>query len=289
MSLPTDMQPTFWGTLKRGTFGVGVATWQAVLESCDYDITDPVGQFQASTHNATMAWQRLRGLTIDGIVGKQSRGAILDHPERRQSFIEVGSTCLEGIPFTQAVHLGIRGDKYASRNTVNWIVLHSMEAPESATRAEVVADWFADPKRAPRASAHYNVDCDSIVQSVREDNIAWHAPGANHHGIGIEHAGYARQTARQWRDGFSEPMLLRSAWLAARAALRWSIPVQYVDREGLRDERRGITTHNEVTYAWRKSTHTDPGAGFPVDWYIDRVSKACEILQLNAAKDMIND
>lgn len=41
-----------------------------------------------------------------------------------------------------------------------------MEAPEKSTTAEAVARYFATT--ATPASAHYNVDDDSIVQSVRE-------------------------------------------------------------------------------------------------------------------------
>ena len=69
-------------------------------------------------------------------------------------------------------------------------------------------------------------------------------------------------------------MLKRSAKLTAGICKRWNIPVKYIDREGLKRGERGITTHNEITFAFRKSTHTDPGKHFPMDQYLEWVNEA---------------
>lgn len=179
---------------------------------------------------------------------------------------------LSKIPFVQAKHYTPAG---RSRASIKWIVLHSMEGPEDVERAEHVARWFSDqlaPKfPAPRASAHYAVDSDSIVQMVKDRDVAWHAGGGNRHGIGIEHAGKARQTRAQWLDAFSGPMLLLSAELTAALCNQYVIPRAFVDAEGLLHGEAGITTHAEITKAFKKSNHTDPGANFPMDWYLDRV------------------
>ena len=79
-------------------------------------------------------------------------------------------------------------------------------------------------------------------------------------------------------DDFSKAMLLGSAWLTADICLRRRIPIVFVDRDGLSSGLRGITTHNEVTHAFRKSTHTDPGKNFPMDWYLEMVREAHQIL-----------
>ena len=43
------------------------------------------------------------------------------------------------------------------------------------------------------------------VEALSKKGIpVFHAPGANHNGIGLEHAGYARQSAEDWADAFSE-------------------------------------------------------------------------------------
>jgi hypothetical protein len=154
---------------------------------------------------------------------------------------------------------------------VNRITLHSMEAPEKGSTAEAVAQYFA--RGTVNASCHYMVDNDSIVQGVREEDTAWHAP-PNQHSIGIEHAGYARQSAAEWADPYSEAMLRLSAALTADLCIHHSLPVAFVPAAGLLRGERGITTHAEVSKAWRQTNHTDPGPNFPMAHYLNLVREA---------------
>lgn len=161
------------------------------------------------------------------------------------------------------------------RSAVDLVVLHDMESPELVDSAEGCAAWVAGhhaPKYpAPMASAHYFVDCDSVVQGVRENCVAWHAPGANRNGIGIEHAGQARQSEFEWLDAYGQSMLTLSAELCAGICDRWKIPLAVVDVAGLLVGNRGITLHRYVSQAFKKSDHDDPGPNFPLDWYMRRV------------------
>lgn len=150
---------------------------------------------------------------------------------------------------------------------IDLIVVHSMEAPEKGTTAESCARYFATTDR--KASAHYCVDDTSVIQSVRDRDVAYHAPGANRNGIGIEHAGYARQTRAEWLDPYSRRMLeLHSAPLAAALCRAHNIPVTWLTPSDLRDGKRGITSHHHVSLAWGKSHHWDPGPHFPVGEYL---------------------
>lgn len=160
-----------------------------------------------------------------------------------------------------------------SGRAVDLVVLHTMESAEKPGTAMAVARWAAGLS-APRASWHYAVDRDEVVQCVREEDVAWAAPGANHHGIQIEHAGYARQSAAEWDDDYSRRMLERSAALVADICRRHAIPVAHVGVDGLRAGHRGITTHRDVSVAWRRSTHTDPGRWFPMSRYLEMVRRA---------------
>ena len=99
-------------------------------------------------------------------------------------------------PFIQA-----RNSTPANRTTIDLLVIHTMEAPEKPDTAENVARWFAG-STAPQASAHYCIDDDSIVQCVHDKDVAWHAPGANHNGLGFEHAGFAAQAPKDWQDAY---------------------------------------------------------------------------------------
>jgi N-acetyl-anhydromuramyl-L-alanine amidase AmpD len=157
-----------------------------------------------------------------------------------------------------------RGYTPNRRSQPTLIVMHSMEAAEKPTTAEAVANWFAGPS-APKASAHFCLDNDSIVQCVKVGDVAWHAPGANAGGIGIELAGYARQTSEQWADAYSKAMLDLAAQLVGKLCWDFNIPLVFLDAAALKTGRPGVTTHWEVTQAFKKSTHTDPGKHFPMD------------------------
>lgn len=147
-----------------------------------------------------------------------------------------------------------------------WVV-HTMENDEKPDGAENVARWFAGPTT-PRASAHYNIDNDSIVQGVRDDDVAWAAPGANHDGIQVEHAGRAGQGRAGWDDKYSRRELRLSARLAARKARRYRLPIRKLTAEDLRNDLRGFCGHADVSQAFGLSTHTDPGPDFPWKRYL---------------------
>lgn len=154
---------------------------------------------------------------------------------------------------------------------IDLIVLHTMESPERVRTALNVAMWFAGDD-APMTSAHYCIDALEVIQCVLEEDIAWHARGANERSIGLEHAGRASQSSLEWKDHYSMATLLRSIELSAEICRRWSIPAEYVGVQGLKAGARGITTHADVSRAFGKSTHTDPGPGFPLAWYVERVA-----------------
>lgn len=156
------------------------------------------------------------------------------------------------------------------------IVLHSMECGEKGDSAESVGRYFQRQKTTDkvRSSCQFGVDCNSIVRYVPVERIAWHAPGVNARAIGVEHAGFARQTAAQWLDDYGKNMLTLSARLVAELCEHFQIPCEFVDAEDIRAGLAGITTHAQVTLAYPdKGSHTDPGPGFPLRWYLDQVRK----------------
>ncbi len=150
---------------------------------------------------------------------------------------------------------------------IDVLVIHTMESPETPTTAEAVANWFAG-STAPQASAHYCIDSNSIVQCVKDSDVAWHAPGANHNGLGFEHAGRAAQTPTDWSDDYSTKCLKLSAELVAQKCTEYGIPAVWLRVPDLLAGRRGITGHVQVSQAFKRSTHTDPGPNFPVERYL---------------------
>lgn len=237
-------------TILIGSRGPNVETWQRIIG------IKSDGVFGKATLASTKDWQLAHGLIGDGVVGARTWTVALQLGTPSQP---------KGYPFVQARNY----TKGPRRGPIDLIVLHSMETPDKPNTAYTVAHWFASPA-SPKASAHYCVDNKDIWQCVADQDIAWHAPGANNNGIGIEHAGYANQSASDWRDEYSRTMLWdHSARLCAELCAAYKIPVQYVDAAGLVRKERGITTHKAVTDAFGGGKgHWDPGPNFPIVDYL---------------------
>ena len=144
---------------------------------------------------------------------------------------------------------------------ITTIVIHTMEIGELVDSAQTCARWFASPKS--KVSAHYCVDAGAIIQCVAEEDIAWHARGGNTNSIGVELAGMAAQGRHDWEDAYSTAVLERAAELVADIASRHDIPIRKLGPGALRAGKRGITGHADVSEAWRRSNHWDPGPAFP--------------------------
>jgi N-acetyl-anhydromuramyl-L-alanine amidase AmpD len=147
-----------------------------------------------------------------------------------------------------------------------------------------------------QASWHYAVDGDSITASVKPTDRAYAAGPGNDRSIHIELVGTAAQSRGQWADSFSSAMLDLTAKLVAMLCLRFGIPVRRIDATDLvnRPEYAGICGHSDWTAAstaarrgdhrrdpwwnpmrnaWRKTTHGDPGMGFPWESFIAAVKR----------------
>lgn len=267
-TVPSRPSPPPWPrpVLRKGSKGEPVKRWQRALMAAGYDIAPygDDGDFGKLTHNATVGFQRERGLPGTGVVDDPTWAAIGTEPVERD---EPDGGITEEIRATNFT--------WANRTSVDHVVIHTIEIVEASTSADNCAKWFGSGARAPRASAHYCLDDDSTILCVPEEHVAWAAPGCNRTGIQLEHAGYARQTAEQWFDPFSRRMLARSAKITAAICKRWGIPVRFVDAAGLLRGERGITTHYQVTLGPGKgrTNHVDPGRGFPMSTYLDMVEK----------------
>ena len=174
---------------------------------------------------------------------------------------------LDALPFVEARHF----KKTGGRRPVRVIVLHSMEAPEKGTTAENVAQFFKTTTS--EVSAHLCVDSDSVVRCVRDDDVAFAAPGANADGVQIEMSGFARQTEPEWLDAFGVLMLDRAAAAAAAYCRKYDIPIKRLTNEQLANKAmRGFVSHSQVSEVFKKSTHTDPGHGFPWAFFLERTA-----------------
>lgn len=161
---------------------------------------------------------------------------------------------------------------------VRYIVIHYTAGSERATSAEDGAAY--DARRTDGTSTHYFVDSNSVVQCVRTSDRANTARSkGNRLGIQYELCGTV-QTRAQWLDAASLPTLRNAAKQAARDAKRYGIPVRRLSVAETRrawtefpNGPRGFVGHVDCTYAYPEDggDHTDPGANFPWDTFLDMV------------------
>lgn len=153
-------------------------------------------------------------------------------------------------PFVAARH-------YGGSQTPRLIVLHSTVSPCKPGGADTIARYFRIGSRV--ASAHYVVDPVKTVQMVGDHTVAFHC-GYNEDSIGIEMCDMPDEDRTRWDDLNHQAMERRAALLTARLCLAYGIPVRYVDAKALAAGKKGITTHAEMSKAFHRSTHWDPGA-----------------------------
>lgn len=138
---------------------------------------------------------------------------------------------------------------------------------ESAGEREVVSlRTSARTFIAEGVVSHNCIDDDSIVQCVKDKDIAFHAPGVNTRSLGIEQAGYAKQTREEWLDPYGQRMLRLVAKLVAAKCKQYDVPLVWLSPEEIVVGRRGICAHVDVTRAYpgKGSGHYDCGPNYPM-------------------------
>lgn len=148
-------------------------------------------------------------------------------------------------------------------SAIRHVVIHSTEGGTALS----VAHYFAT---SAQASTQLVVDDDGCYRCVPDLVIPWGAPGVNTSGLHTEHCGFARWTRDEWLS--HKPMLKLSAQHTARWCYQFKIPRRWVGPLGLKLGRKGLTTHGDASKAFTPGGHTDPGPGFPRDFYLGLVN-----------------
>lgn len=143
------------------------------------------------------------------------------------------------------------------QDKIKWIVLHSTVSPCVVGGAENVAHDFATTDT-PK-SAHYVVDPAHRVQCVEDHVVAYHC-GYNSGSIGVEMCEVPNYDVTRWDDTPHRQLEVNTAHLVARLCLVYGVRPYFVGRLGLLAGLSGVTTHNNMSKAFKKSTHWDPGA-----------------------------
>jgi hypothetical protein len=150
---------------------------------------------------------------------------------------------------------------------VHLYVLHDMENADEFKAAEETGSFFES--RTAQGSSHFGVDDDTIEQYMRLTEIPWGAPRANTDGIHIEQMGLAAWSRQQWLLR-AAGTLVNTAWLLAFLYGKTKLPLRVLSDHELAAGDAGVTTHRQITRVLGGGTHTDPGAGYPLGYVVNR-------------------
>lgn len=156
--------------------------------------------------------------------------------------------------------------------TVDLAVVHTSEVLVSAAQ---LARSMATGSR--QVSCHSIVDDRQRLDVLPFTDTAYAAPGANADGDQLELVGLSRWTRTDWLAHMAT-LDRAGAWLAERCVAR-RLPAVLLDAADLRANGRGITGHAQVSAAFHRSSHTDPGPGFPWDVVLRRTKAHLAQLQ----------
>lgn len=181
---------------------------------------------------------------------------------------------------TTRTNLTTRRHKGRQGQSPNLIGMHTVEGPEVPNLAENVANYF----KTVNASSHWACDNDSRVRIVNDEDTSWTLPGAANRSLNIEMAGFARQSAADWADGYSIAMLDIAALCVAEWSKKYNIPIRKLTDDQIRNHSKGLAGHVDVNRVYRKSTHWDPGPNFPWKYFLGRCEAKLAELNGSTAK-----
>lgn len=167
---------------------------------------------------------------------------------------------------TYASRVGAHPTRYGSARAMppRLLVVHTSEGAENGTSAEALAAYIATPRTADNvASYHYVADWDRVIPSVPDILTAYANAGANDISLSICYPGKANQLLTDWHDAASTAQHEQVArWLADKS-LEYGVPLAKVTAAQIVKGARGVCGHFDITNAYHKTTHTDPGPNYP--------------------------
>ena len=164
-----------------------------------------------------------------------------------------------------------------------YIIIHSTESPNRKGSARNVAFYFSKPINSDLPpSVQCTVDDYECYRSLPDNVIPWAAPPFNSRGLHVEQCGYAKWSRAEWLK--HRATIDHAALLAAKWANAYQIPVTWLTVAGCKAHRPGITSHRNVSLAFGKSTHSDPGdpegnKHYPYDYFMAKTTAYASLLK----------
>lgn len=165
--------------------------------------------------------------------------------------------------------------------SIDRVYLHTNEGPEVEGGARGLAGYLSHID----GGYHVVVDDKETIVVAPDNLIVWAEGGDNTHSLSVCMIGYASQSLAEWSDPYSKQEFERAAQQVAAWCKMYSIPAVHVrpGAPGQAPTDRGIAEHAD-DHAPSSAGHTDPGVGFPLTAFIQRVHDIMNPVDWNAIK-----
>lgn len=145
-------------------------------------------------------------------------------------------------------------------------VVHTTESADDSY--EAVCDYLS--RKGVEASSHYVIDCQrdpkrhftKVSRLVPEGRKAWTSRSANAVSVNYELVGRASRTRADWLEKYRAQIRTLAA-LVASDVIQYGLPIKRA--------YPGICGHGDLNRFGFPNDHTDPGAGFPWDVFLEEV------------------
>jgi hypothetical protein len=171
------------------------------------------------------------------------------------------------------------------KGRIRLVVVHVNEGPDRHGGAVGVAQFCqlpASKRDGKKGGYHEYVDDVQLIIGGHVDDVVNGAAGANKDGYHICLIGDADQTDAQWHDEFSKVAGVHAAARVRNACLTLGVPMELLTTEQVKAGKSGVCGHVNVSEAFKRSDHTDPGRHFPWTEFM-QVVKDGEDMPLNDA------
>ena len=160
----------------------------------------------------------------------------------------------------------------STRTDKRYIAIHN-----TANDATAEGEASYAKRRDDSVSSHYYVDNNSILQSLDTALRAYHAGSTtgNSYAIAYEITGTNGKSRTWWLANVAWPLLARQ--VATDCREHDIEPRLLTVAEIKAGSKTGIITHDQMRQAWGGTTHTDPGANFPLDHLLALVQAELEV------------
>lgn len=153
--------------------------------------------------------------------------------------------------------------------SIDRIYLHKNEGPETEGGAQGLLGYL----QTIDGGYHVIVDDKDTVRAANDDEVVWGEGGDNEHALAICLVGWSSENAAEYgTDAYSQAEIERAAQQVAAWCKQYNVPAAHVapGAPGQAPTERGIAEHAD-DHDPSSQGHTDPGVGFPIDAFIQRV------------------